>query len=392
MKYLQKKLSGAEYETLNRWISESDNNRLHFKKLTDEEFVCSELNKLYSYNKEKGWRTIERSFTFSNHSQVYNRCTNTKRERIRWRKMTAAAVLFLVLCGSYLFLRLNYHWDDHKRNIVKTNKPYKTNEQPGGNKAVLTLADGSTIALDDSPNGALALQGNTKVLKLNGKLAYQKLNLSSRKILYNTISTPRGGQFQIILPDGTAVWLNAASYMRFPTAFTGKERRVEISGEAYFEVAANKAMPFIVSVNGSAIKVFGTRFNVMAYTDESVLKTTLIEGSVEFYNSSISTRLKPGQQAELNSHGQIRVLNHPDVEEVMAWKNGYFYFENADIETVMRQIGRWYNIDVVYQHKKPADLLHADIPRNTTLPEVLKALEIAGGVKFKLDAQKIIVN
>jgi ferric-dicitrate binding protein FerR (iron transport regulator) len=268
---------------------------------------------------------------------------------------------------------------------------FKNNVQPGGNKALLTLADGSIIALDNSPNGALAQQGNTKILKLNGKLAYENLKLSPRKILYNTISTPRGGQYQIILPDGTAVWLNAATYMRFPTAFTGKERRVEISGEAYFEVATNKAMPFIVSVNGSAIKVFGTHFNVMAYTDEPVLKTTLFEGSVEFYNSGMSAALKPGQQAELNSHGQIRVINDADIQEIMAWKNGYFYFERANIETVMRQIARWYNIDVVYQNRKTADLFHADIPRNTSLSEVLKALEIAGGVKFKLEGHTITV-
>jgi ferric-dicitrate binding protein FerR (iron transport regulator) len=289
---------------------------------------------------------------------------------------------------------------DLKNEIATTtttkNKPFKNDVPPGGDKAVLTLADGSTIVLDDAQNGNLTQQGNTKVIKLNGKLAYDPAKAGAGEIVYNTISTPRGGKYQIELPDGTQVWLNAASSLHFPTAFIGRERKVEITGEAYFEVApltpkGGQKIPFIVSVNGSEIEVLGTHFNVMAYSDEDAVKTTLLEGSVKFVNGNNTSLLKPGQQSQLLRNGQVKVVSDVDVENVISWKNGMFQFENADMETVMRQLSRWYDVEVVFKSKKLHDPLHVEIPFNTNLSDALKILEEAGTAKFEIEGKRIIV-
>lgn len=304
------------------------------------------------------------------------------------RKIAAASVIGLLVLSTYLWLT-----SDTKKEIAKTqvnNKPYKNDKLSGGDKAVLTLADGSKIVLDGAQNGVLTQQGNTKVLKLNGKLAYNPINAKSNEILYNTISTPRGGQYQIELPDGSQVWLSAASSLHFPTAFVGKERRVEVTGEAYFEVAKNAAMPFIVKVNDAEVQVLGTHFNVMAYSDETALKTTLLEGKVKFVNGGINSILKPGQQSQLTKNGQVKVVSGVDVAEVVAWKNGIFDFEGADIESVTRQLSRWYDVEIVYD-KKIDDLFYAKIPRSTKLTDVLKALELTGKVRFKIEGKRIIV-
>jgi ferric-dicitrate binding protein FerR (iron transport regulator) len=287
-----------------------------------------------------------------------------------------------------------YVWLEKKpeNNLAKTQKPLPGNDVlPGGNKAVLTLADGSTIVLDNTAIGIVTQQGNTKVLKTNnGKLAYNTDRGKPVEVLYNTVSTPRGGQYQIELPDGSQVWLNAASSLRFPTAFIGKDRRVEITGEAYFEVTKNKSMPFIVSVEGSEIQVLGTHFNVMAYKEESNIKTTLLEGSIKFVHGNNSSLIKPGQQTQLANSGQIKVLDDIDMDAVIAWKNGNFDFNGVDIETVMRQLSRWYNVEVEY-NKKTDVLFYAEIPRNTKLSEVLHALEYTSKVKFDINGKKIVV-
>ena len=305
------------------------------------------------------------------------------------RIAVAASVIGLLLFGAYSwFSRMD------KKEIATSeikNISYKNDVLPGGDKAMLTLADGSTIVLNDAQNGNLVQQGNTKVIKLDGKLAYNAANAGIGEILYNTISTPRGGQYQVELPDGSKVWLNAASSLHFPTAFVGKERRVEISGEAYFEVAKNKSMPFIVSVNGSEIQVLGTHFNVMAYNDEDAVKTTLLEGSVKFASGNNSSLLKPGQQAQLTTEGQVKVVSDVDVDEVVAWKNGMFDFEDASLGTVTRQLSRWYDVDIVNQNKNIEDLFVVEMPRSSKLSDVLKVLELTGNIKFEIDGKKIIV-
>ncbi|MBD0285841.1 MAG: FecR domain-containing protein [Flavisolibacter sp.] len=302
----------------------------------------------------------------------------------------AASVIGLLILGTYFWFNRGEHKEVAKTDVNK--KDYQRDVPPGGDKAILTLADGSTIMLDEAQNGTLTQQGGTKVMKLGGKLTYNSPTFGGGKgeALYNTLSTPRGGQYQVALPDGSQVWLNAASSIHFPAAFAGKERRVEITGEAYFEVAKNKDMPFIVSISGAEVQVLGTHFNIMAYKEEEAVKTTLLEGSVKFVSGNKESLLQPGQQSQLTKEGQVKVVSGVDVHAVIAWKNGHFDFEGADIGSVMRQFSRWYDVEVIY-NKKVDDLFYAEIPRNTTLSDALKALELTGKVQFKIEGRKIIV-
>ncbi|MBC7886647.1 MAG: FecR domain-containing protein [Ferruginibacter sp.] len=310
-------------------------------------------------------------------------------KRLRFWTLRLAVACFVGLCALTTLWWFN---NNSKPRISQTqnNTPLKNDAKPGGDKAILTLGDGSTIVLDEEENGTVLLQGNTKVIKLNGKLNYSDSGLVTNEILYNIISTPSGGQFQVELCDGSKVWLNSVSSLRFPTSFSGKERRVEITGEAYFEIAKNKARPFIVSINGAEIQVLGTHFNVMAYNDESLLQATLLEGSVKFVTDGNSAMLKPGQQAQLSPNGRLQMVSGVDLRKVMAWKNGFFIFEGSDFETVAKQLSRWYDVEVIYD-RKINDLFYAEIPRNTKLSDVLKALELTGKVRFKINGKKIIV-
>ena len=198
------------------------------------------------------------------------------------------------------------------------------------------------------------------------------------------MSDPKGGKYQIVLADGTRVWLNAASSLYFPTAFVGKERRVEVTGEAYFEVAANKAMPFIVSVNGAAIQVLGTAFNVMAYDNEASLNTTLIEGSIQMEKDNRTSILQPGQQLQLHKTGKVKLLHDADLQSVLAWKNGVFQFHNTELQDIMRQLERWYDIDVD-ENKMPVKRFNGNISRDVPLSKVLQIMEVTSGLQFKIE-------
>ena len=243
------------------------------------------------------------------------------------------------------------------------------------------------------PNGLLTQQGNTDVKKLGGLLEYKAPASFIRDtvISYNTVSTPRGGQYQIVLSDGSKVWLNAASSIRFPTAFSGSLREVELTGEAYFEVAKNKEKPFQVKVRDMKIAVLGTHFNVKAYEDEAETKTSLLEGSVKIIQGKEAGLLKPGQQAVINFKDDKVKIATADMVEVIAWKNGLFRFEGANIETIMREIGRWYDVEIVYAGKVPMRRFEGKINRNAGLSEVLRILELSN-VKFSIAGKKIIVQ
>jgi transmembrane sensor len=323
------------------------------------------------------------------HDKIESESKSKKRRVIPLRRIAIAASVIGVLLVSIFLLSDKIG----KKGIVKSEidqQRFKNDVLPGGDKATLTLADGSTIVLDDAQNGILAQQGNSKIIKLDGKLSYDPTNKNSREIVYNTISTPKGGQYQLELPDGSQVWLNATSSIHFPTSFIGNERRIEVTGEAYFEIARDPNMPFIVSVNNAEVQVLGTHFNVNAYDDEDNVKTTLLEGSVKFVNDGNTNILKPGQQAQLTKEGMIKVVSNVDVDEVVAWKNGMFDFDNARIETVMRQLSRWYDVEIEYKGKND-DLFIAEMRRKINLSDALKALELTGKVKFDIQGKKIIV-
>lgn len=286
------------------------------------------------------------------------------------RYMAAAAVIMLLIIAG------GFYRHTHKSNVIQQDI------MPGNDKAMLTLADGSTITLDSAGN-RLIQQGKTAIQQQGGKLQYNAQNTDG-SISYNTLSTPRGGQFRITLPDGTDVWLNAASSLRYPVAFTGKQREVTLTGEAYFEVVHNENMPFSVHAGGMNIKDVGTHFNIMAYNDEVAIKTTLIEGAVNISDGKNNHLLKPGQQAVGMN------IQEADVDEAIAWKNGEFSFQHTSIYEIMRQLSRWYDVDINYKDSLNI-YLSGNITKNVSVSEVFKMLELAGDVKFKIENRKATV-
>jgi len=301
----------------------------------------------------------------------------------------AAAVAILICCAGAWYLLSPQPESQLAVNQTDTIN-YKNDVAPGTNKAVLTLGDGSTVTLDSTAN-QLIRQGNTAIQQQKGLLQY-KSSGANVGISYNILTTPRGGKFRIVLPDGTGVWLNAASSIRYPVAFTGKERRVEITGEAYFEVVQHAAMPFIVSVNNKAeIEVLGTHFNINAYQDEAAINTTLLQGKVRVSaGASPGTVLQPGQQASLNTAGTMKVLNDIDTTQIIAWKEGWFQFHMASLPDVMRQVSRWYDVDVSYPANIPDRAFEGRIQQDLTLTQMLKILE-RYQVQFHVEGQKITV-
>ncbi len=286
----------------------------------------------------------------------------------------AAAVTIIVLCGGgYFFLTRRQHRSP-ERTIAKKDVT------PGYNKAILTLSDGDSITLDSAHIGVLAQQGNAAVVNsVNGQVVYTaaaSTGLSGAgKVTYNTLTTPRGGQYQLTLPDGTKVWLNAASSLIYPTTFSGDERTVQMTGEVYFEVAHDKKRPFKVKVGGQVIEDIGTHFNVNAYTDEPAQTTTLLEGAVRIGGHI----LKPGEKASVAVSGTVAAsgavhVSKGDPEQAVAWKNGLFDFTDNDLPTVMRQLARWYNVDIKYEGKIPERQFTGMIGRSLTLAQVLKGL------------------
>lgn len=329
---------------------------------------------------------------------IYTKIINTPviGQRHLWLRIAAAAVIIIALSvGGYFIFK------DHSiKPIAKTEtqQPFKNDLAPGGNKAVLTLANGAQIILDSAGNGMLTQQGSTKIIKLdNGHLSYKSLNEKPAQVLYNTISTPRGGQYQVVLADGSKVWLNAASSLRFPTSFTGKERDVELTGEGYFEVAHNAAKPFKVSVNGVEVQVLGTHFNINGYNDEATIKTTLLEGSVKVGKGSASKMIRPGEQAQIENHSNPLnpkiMVQAVDVDAAVAWKNGRFIFHGNDIQSVMRQLARWYDVNVNYQGNVTDEEFVGMINRSRyeNISEILDMLEKTRTVSFAISGHNVTV-
>jgi transmembrane sensor len=305
-----------------------------------------------------------------------------KTTRNLWPLMAAAVAVFL-------FFSIGAYFIGHKQPIRQNAQIHKI--MPGGNRAILTLSNGHTIDLSNAKNGKLANQGTIAIDKnADGQIVYNNSTDYSATLNsgLNTATTPRGGQFQLVLADGTKVWLNAASSITFPVAFNGNERRVELHGEAYFEVAHDKQKPFRVVSNGQEVEVLGTHFNINAYSDEKAIKTTLLEGSVKISSAGINKMLKPGEQSQVGS-GNIRIAD-VDVNDVVAWKNGLFEFKDDDIKDIMRQLGRWYDVDIKYKGDLPGREFSGEIPRNVNLSQVLDILSFEK-IHFKVDGKTITV-
>lgn len=306
-----------------------------------------------------------------------------------WPQLAAAAILLVTIGVAGYF-----HFNTSNISQHKTTYKYANDVPPGNNKAILTLADGSKISLNDAMNGDLAKQQGVSIIKTaDSQLVYQLSNkeAANGKIAFNILETSRGGQHQVILPDGSKVWLNAASSLKFPTTFSNKiSREVELKGEAYFEVIKDKTRPFIVKSGIQEITVLGTVFNLSAYADESTIKTTLLEGSVKVSGLGQAKMLVPGQQLQLRPTG-LTITDKIDLEEVISWKKGYFKF-NENLRSIMNKVSRWYDVEVIYEGNiNEEQTFSGEIARSRNISALLKIMESTGSIHFKIEGRRITV-
>jgi hypothetical protein len=392
-KYINNECSPIEIEILLQYFSNAEN-----------EYFLKTLLEKESLSNDELIEDPDHSYLLS---QTFDKiksdiATNKKQQppivtpfyKKRWFSAAAAVVMFFLLGATVLFYVLR---PQKEKLIAGAEKVQPVKDiQPGKNSAVLTLSNGTQILLDSAANGTLAQQGNMKVLKINGRISYTTGAANkNEKPVYNTIATTRGNEYQLILADGTKAWLNASSSIHFPAAFTGKERRVEITGEVYFEVAHDRSKPFKVEFSNTAgrkgeVEVLGTHFDVNAYPDENAIKTTLLEGSVKVRQSDKIQMLSPGQEAIISSD-KITIKRDVDVAQVIAWKDGYFLFNNTDIQTIMRQVARWYDVEVKYQGKITEDGFSGKISREVPLSKFLKVLEL-NDVHVTTEGRTVIIG
>jgi ferric-dicitrate binding protein FerR (iron transport regulator) len=330
-------------------------------------------------------------------SEIKARESSSKKVFFMRRWFIAASVTLLLGVSASLFFYLKN--DNSFLSTKNKTQPIKNTIAPGGNKALLTLANGSKIILDDAATGELAKQSGVKVAKAaNGQLVYTVENTSSNsatsgQIAYNTIETPKGGQYQVDLPDGSKVWLNAGSSLKYPTNFNGNIRSVQLAGEAYFEVAKNAKKPFRVVSNNQVVEVLGTHFNISSYIDDTSVKTTLLEGSVKVLStkSNQSKLLKPGEQSNINYSNSSLSVQQVNTEEVVAWKNGYFLFVDEDLKSIMSKFARWYNVDVEYAANVDNLRFGGMVSRSRDLAQALKIIEQTGNIKTKIEGRRVII-
>jgi len=311
----------------------------------------------------------------------------------KWYVAAAAVVLLAVGVKSYLLL------ERKGTPVAVVRQPERPDVLPGKHAAVLTLAGGRQVLLDSAATDTVGRQGNTAIVNRKGTLDFSRMPAGAgpstggeTALTYNTLTTNPGNQYQLVLPDGTKVWLNAASSIRFPVSFGGQERRVEVNGEAYFEVAANANKPFLVQHDSLTVKVLGTSFNINTYSNEGAVATTLLEGAVRVGYGANSPMLRPGQQARTAAGGRILISDAVNIDEVVAWKDDLFYFRSADIGSIMRQLARWYDLRVSYGQGKIEERFYARIPRSAHLSEVLDALALTGKVHFEIAGRTVSVK
>ncbi len=453
IKHLKEELTADEYQELQEWIHLSEDNSIVFSQLTDPDSLSELLQASHELKASIRNKIEARIRELSDHSPEYLVADpslaepeegklvylpNTSQNKKAWL-YAAAACLAVVFTGAYL-------WMAHRSHLTSAEHvaPLSKNDvAPGGDKAILTLANGSTIILENTANGNLGLQGNSHVSKDKNLLAYTVSknipsgNTSSSapipsSTVYNTLTTPRAGQFKLILPDGSKVWLNNASSLRYPTSFTGKSREVALSGEAYFEIAKDAAKPFTVKLADLAVDVLGTSFNITAYGDDPVVKTTLLTGKISVAAagavSSLSAAssapssssassipsssaaagkdplaagagkqsiLSPGEQAVISHVGEgtgsWKILKGVDTQEAIAWQRGYFHFTHENIGDVLRQLGRWYDVEIQFRIPMPDYTFDGEIDRDLNLSSILRHLE-KKDLHFQIDGKKLIVS
>ncbi|UCJ09119.1 FecR domain-containing protein [Chitinophaga pendula] len=376
--YLRDEINAEDLARLNEWRQANPQHELTFTRLTEKKWLTANIIELQQhFPTDKAWEKISAQMSFAK---------PTPPRIFAMRKwLPAAAALILLLAAGWWLLQ-----DHSPVNLpIAQQQRFKNDVPPGKTGAVLTLSDGSQVSLDDVNNGKLTDQGDAAVTKENGALAYNKSGTAGQ-IIYNTLHTPRGRKFKLQLSDGTMVWLNASSSITYPVNFPDSARNITLTGEAYFEVAKSSA-PFKVKIPQVEIQVLGTHFNVMAYEDEALWRTTLIEGAVHVKGPKTAVLLTVGEQAGYDPVTQNWKITKPDLEAVLGWKNDIFYFENANIAAVMKQLVRWYDIEVVYE--TPVDIhFSGTLPRNVNISTILKTLESTKSVKFSIEGKKVFVS
>ena len=379
LKYLREQATTAEQRELEAWLEKDVRHQQLLESLKDQETLRDALAFHESIDVDADWQS------------VLARATPAASGRsIAWRHLIGWTAAAAAILGGVI---LAYNWRTTETKPVKmmaaTTPRIKNDVLPGSNNATLQLGNGKTIHLGNQPEGAIKEEDGTTIAQQSGGLVYNKTNEPHSAALFNTLSTAKAGQYQLTLEDGTRVWLNAASSLRFPVHFTNGERRVELTGEGYFEVAASPDKPFRVMVQNMEVLVLGTHFNVGAYS--KVVKTTLITGAVKIQvEDKRSWQLAPGQQANVQGD-QVRI-SAADTEKAIAWKEGIFFFKDDDFREIMEQVARWYDLDVHYEGPLPAKLISGNISRQAKLSQVLEMLNFVSGANFRVNGKDVTIT
>ncbi len=385
-KYVEGEMTEKEDQELSFYLKEHQT-RHGIKRIL--EVIAHETRPLENYNRDELDRMVNK--IISGHIGELKHRVIKKHLFIK-KALVAATMVVCVLTGAYF---LKQKKGENNIIVQKGQDRYIENDiAPGSNKAVLTLSDGSSIVLDRTAREKLINYEILESLKIEqGKLSYLKgKNKSNPATQYNTVSTPRGGEYQVVLPDGSKVWLNAASSLKFPIVFSDKDRVVELSGEAYFDIAHQKKHPFKVKVKDVEVEVLGTIFNINSYEDEETIRTTLLKGSVRQtqFDKAYEIILTPRQQAQVSKNMEVKVVDNVDITQVIAWQSGMFEFNNTDIAVIMRQISRWYDINVIYETELGSVKFGGGISKKLPLSKVLELLQ-ANGMRFKLEGRNLKV-
>jgi transmembrane sensor len=376
--HIRKTLTALERRELDAWLEASEKNVELFEELTDEANIQKAMGWYARTQPDKALQRAKQKIHF---------IPAKNRNRRLFLSIAVAASIILVVTAAAYFLALPQKQNKPAPAVAANTQPM--DKTPGGNKAVLVLADGRRLVLDSLPSGALAAQGLAQVMKTDSALSYySESGTPEKEMAFNTLETPTGGQYKLTLSDGTVVWLNAASSLRYPTAFTSKERVVELRGEGYFEVRHNASQPFKVKTGDVVLEDLGTSFNVNSYNDEGLIKATLIEGAVKVIRGGQFKLLRPGEEAQVGT-GSIEVVK-ADVDAAIGWTRGEFVFRGTPITTVMKSLERWYGIEIFNKESNSKHLV-ATIKRDVPLSKVLYYLEKTGDVHFQWRGKNLIL-
>ncbi|NII27342.1 hypothetical protein HB364_19790 [Pseudoflavitalea sp. X16] len=400
-KYREGTLSREEQAELDTWLAESPENRSLLAELMNPKVLAEKLKVFSEVDSDAIWqKTMQQIDPAARIIQLQ------PAKRMWWKYAAAAAVIGLSVAGWFYFQSATQQQPVvAEQQHTNGNAEIKDDILPGSSKATLTLMDGQTVALDNTGDEQKIQQHKISISRTNGRLIYSGNEANGRDpiavgstVLYNTVTTPRGGQYEVVLPDGSIAWLNAASSLRFPIAFAGSERKVLLTGEAFFKITPNKNKPFRVEIqgpqkeDGGTVEVLGTTFNVNAYTDDALIRTTLLEGAVKLTTKEAKQVLKPGQEAAVHTDGKIRQVTKVDIATAVPWRNGFISLE-SDLKVVLENIARWYNLGIEYRGTLPAMSLAGKIPRSYSIDVALEALQSQGiKLELKRKERKIVVT